>query len=74
MEVRFEEDTMANSYKWWICVVCSDDYHTYYSDTEVVKARSAKEAMDKVSRDYESWRYVEDVFGPFKEEPQRWEV
>ena len=69
---------MANSYKWWICVVCGDDYYTYYDGVEVVKARGVNEAMDKALRKRGKYdcrsSYVYDVFGPFNEEPQQQEV
>lgn len=65
---------MANSWKWWICVVVSDDYYTYYNETELVKGRSAREAINRALRGHYSSAYVEDAFGPFKEKPQEWEV
>ena len=65
---------MANAWKWWIVVLTSLDYFTYYEGTEVIKARSAKEAGDK-ARGTRGWAAnttdVEDVFGPFDKEPRR---
>ena len=60
---------MANSYKWWICILCVQDYGLPYAGFIRVKARSSKEAISKAQATGPKCRYVEDVLGPFNERP-----
>ena len=69
MEVRFEEDAMANSYKWWICILCTMDYGLPYHGFEIVQAPNSKEAILKAQGRWTQSVCVEDTFGPFNEKP-----
>ena len=60
---------MANSYKWWICIICTNDYGLPYYGFEIVKARSSEEAIRKTLDACAQSAYVEDTFGPFNEKP-----
>ena len=60
---------MANSYKWWICILCVRDYGLPYAGFRRVKARSSKEAISKVLAKGSHNNYVEDILGPFDEKP-----
>lgn len=61
-------------WKWYIVVLCSEDYYILYDDAVVIKARTAKEAKRKALANQgmrAKYLFVTDTFGPFDEEPTR---
>lgn len=63
---------MASAWKWYIVILCSEDYYTLYDSAAIVKARTTKEAGKKAlanEGDRAGWLFVTDVFGPFAEKP-----
>lgn len=63
---------MASAWKWYIVILCSEDYYILYDGAEIVKARTAKEAERKALANQgnrDQWLFVTDTFGPFAEKP-----
>ena len=54
-------------WNWYIVIVISVDYYTYYEGYDIVKARSYAEAARKTKT--KSHQVVEEILGPFSERP-----
>lgn len=63
---------MTNTWKWYIVVVCTEDWYTLYQHTQVVKARSVKEAQRRAIQlgHYPDYDFAQVAFGPFDDEPK----
>jgi len=61
---------MANAWKWYIVILCSEDWYIIFENVVIVKARSAGEAEQKAKEGTHDHVFVESTFGPFTKEPK----
>jgi hypothetical protein len=58
-------------WKWYIVILCTEDWYILYNRHEIVKARTVNEAGRKARKGQDhSYEFVISVFGPFDEKPQ----